>query len=79
MRKQAPYAAHTPARTLVMSRTRIPANGIVGESAAVVARPLHSEHFKPLNAMRGLRCLARPKDVPDIVIMYQKEDAEVKN
>ncbi len=79
MRKQAPFAAHTPARTLVMSRTRIPANGRVGESAAVVARPLHSEHFKPLNGVRALRCLARPKDIPDTAIMYQHEDAEMEN
>ena len=40
----------TPARTLVMSKTRIPANGSVGETGgAAVARPRHVEHIEPLN------------------------------
>ena len=44
-----PYGKRTPARTLVISRTLIPANGRVGESAAAVARPLQSEHANPLS------------------------------
>ena len=44
----------TPARTLVMSKTRIPANGSVGETAgAAVARPRHIEHIEPLNPTCG--------------------------
>ena len=44
----------TPARTLVMSKTRIPANGSVGETAgAAVARPRHVEHIEPLNPIWG--------------------------
>ena len=67
------YARHTPARILVMSRTRIPANGIVGESAAAVARPLQSEYVKPLSLVRGLRCFARQKDMLDIAITHQSK------
>lgn len=53
-----------------MSRTRIPANGRVGESAAAVARLLQSEKFEPLSRVRGLRCFARPKDVLDVAIVH---------
>lgn len=73
------HATHTPARTLVMSRTRIPANGSVGKSAAAVARPLQSGWWKPLSRIRGLRYLARPIiDVLEIAIMHQKSDVEVE-
>lgn len=63
-------AIHTPARTLVMSRTRISANGSVEESAAAVARPLQSEQFEPMSCVRGLRCLARPEIVLEIAIVH---------
>ena len=67
------HATHTPARTLVMSRTRIPANGSVGKSAAAVARPLQSGWWRPLSRMRGLRYLARPIiDVLETAIMHQE-------
>ena len=72
------YATRTPARTLVMSRTRMPANGSVGESTAAVARPLQSEQFEPLVRTRGLRYLARPKAVFDTAIAHQKQDADAK-
>lgn len=40
----------TPARTLVMSRTRMPANGNVRESEAAVASPRrHKGHIEPLS------------------------------
>lgn len=52
-----------------MSRTRIPANGRVGESAAAVAKPLQSEHFKPLISERGLRFLTRLKGVLDVAMV----------
>ena len=53
-----------------MSRTRIPANGRVGESAAAVARPLQSKHFKSLSTGRDLNFFARPKDVLDVAIVH---------
>ena len=40
---------HTPARTLVISNTRIPANGSVGELEAVVAEDLWTAFLEPLN------------------------------
>ncbi len=44
----------TPARTLVMSKTLIPANGSVGETAgAAVARPRHVGHIEPLTPTGG--------------------------
>lgn len=72
------YATRTPASTLVMSRTRMPANGSVGESTAAVARPLQSEQFEPLVRMPGLKYLARPKVVLEKVIVHQKQDADAK-
>ena len=71
------YAQHTPARTLVMSRIRIPANGSVGESAAAVARPLQSEQFEPLGRMRDLKCLTGPRNVLKVAMMHRTQDAEV--
>ena len=56
----------------------MPAKGKVGESAAIVARPLQSEHFMPLSHMRGLQCLARLKDVLDVVIFDQNPDAKME-
>ena len=73
-----PHATHTPARTLVMSKTRIPANGSLGESAAAVARPVQCEQSRPLSRMRGRRYLVRPIDVLDVAIMNQKQDAELE-
>lgn len=61
-----------------MSRTRIPANGNVGESAAAVARPLQSEQFKPLSRMRDFKCLIRPNDVLEKAIVHQNQDAKVE-
>ena len=55
-----------------MSRTRIPANGSVGESTAAVARPLQSEQFEPLNRIGELRNLARPKDVLETAIFHKE-------
>ena len=66
------YATHTPARTLVMSRTRIPANGRVGEvgeSAVAVARPLQSEHLEPLSRIGGLKYFARCKAVLEVDVL----------
>ena len=48
-------ATHTPARTLVISRTRIPANGSVAEPAVVtaaVAKPWQCEQAEPLGRVR---------------------------
>ena len=56
-----------------MSRTRMPANGSVGESAAAVARPLQREQFKSLSRIRGFRILIRLKDVVEAVIVHQKQ------
>lgn len=61
-----------------MSRTRIPANGSVGESAAAVARPLQSEQFEPLGRMRGLKCLTGPRNVLKVAMMHRTQDAEVE-
>lgn len=72
------YATHTPARTLVMSRTRIPANGSVGESAAAVAKPLQSELLEPLSRMRGLRYLARPRDVLEKAIKHREQTLKLR-
>jgi len=45
--------ALTPAKTLVMSRTRMPANGNVGEGTAAVASPRrHEGHIVPLSRER---------------------------
>lgn len=71
------YAEHTPARTLVMSRTRIPANGRVGLSVADVARPLQSEHSEPLSRTRVLSRLATHEDTLEIAIVHQRQDVEV--
>lgn len=62
-----------------MSRTRMPANGSVGESAAAVARPLQREHFEPLSRMRGLRCLIRLKDVLEAAIVHQTKLLKRRN
>ena len=51
-----------------MSRTRIPAKGKVGESAAAVARPLQSEYFEPLSRGRERKCLVRLRDFLDRAI-----------
>ena len=59
------YAIYTPARTLVMSRTRIPDKGKVDESAAAVARPLQSECFEPLGRGRECKNFVRLRDVLD--------------
>lgn len=61
-----------------MSRTRIPANGNVRESAAAVARPLQSEQFKPLSRIRDFKCLAKPNDVLEVAIVHQNQDAKVE-
>lgn len=73
-----PYTRRTPARTLVMSKTRMPANGRVGESAAAVARPLQSEQLEPLSHTRELKYLARPKDVLEVAIVHLRLNAEVE-
>ena len=51
----------TPARTLVMSKILMPANGRVGETAgAAVARPRHILHIGPLNPPWGRIDLVKP-------------------
>ena len=69
-RKYFSYAAHTPARTLVMSKTRTPANGRVGESVAAVARPLQRGYLMSLSLMRVPKSLMRPPDVLIEAIVY---------
>jgi hypothetical protein len=52
---------HTPASTLVISSTRIPANGNVGETAsAAVARPRHMGQIEPLKGRRSRKGLDKP-------------------
>ena len=60
----------TPARTLVMSKTLIPANGSVGETAgAAVARPRHIEHIEPLNPTWGRMGLEKRIRVPKLAML----------
>lgn len=53
-----------------MSKTRIPANGSVGETAgAAVARPRHIEHLEPLNAAWGRMGLERHSRVLNLAML----------
>ena len=49
----------TPAKTLVMSSTRMPASGSVGEFAAAIAKLRCLAILEPLSILSGLTCLAR--------------------
>ena len=53
-----------------MSRTRIPVNGSVGESAAAVARSRQKERLEPLRHTREIEHLANLKDDFEISIAY---------
>ena len=63
---------HAPASTLVMSNTRMPANGkVAGTASAAVARPRHIGHIEPLKRALGLRRLemfreARERAMPTV-------------
>ena len=52
---------HTPARTLVMSRMRRPANGRVGELEGDVAKPLRKDDVEALKLVSFLKLLVRRK------------------
>ena len=53
-----------------MSKTRMPANGSVGETAgAAVARPRHIEHIEPLNPAWGRMGLEKRRRVLNLAIL----------
>ena len=62
------YIFLTPARTLVMSNTRVPANGKVGELFAVAARPRHLEYSEPLKCVRNRRLLENHRETLEVAI-----------
>lgn len=67
----------TPARTLVMSSTRIPARGKVKELVAAVARFRYLVNREPLRADFGLHCLTRAcRDFVTIITPPERSNAQ---